>query len=92
MIGPDLVAEIAARVEGEGLGDGLVGVLRGAYPGISFTLCGEDDIANAEPVLERAGFNVYLVDGSGPCLRLGEDYGSASGVVIAEVVSDDEDG
>lgn len=90
MIEPAVVEAIADRIGTEGLDGDLTARLKNIFPGIPFTLCSDDDIGNARPVLERPGFNLYLVDGSDSCLRLGEDYGSATGVVIAEVF-DDED-
>lgn len=68
----------------------LVGRLRGSFPGLSFTVCADDDIIAARPVVERDGFNLYLVDGSSHCLSLTRDAASASGVVVAWVETGDE--
>ena len=67
----------------------LAGELRGAFPGLSFTVCADDDIIGSRPVLEGAGFNLYLVEGSSHCLSLTRDPESAAGVVVAWT-SDDE--
>ncbi len=63
----------------------LVTQLRTAFPGISFTLCDDDDIIGARPVLERPGFNLYLVDASDHCMKLTRFPEHATGVVVAMV-------
>lgn len=60
--------------------------LRAAWPGLHLTLCGDDDVpARLPPVLERPGFNLYLVNGSEHCLTLTNDPEVAIGVVLAWV-------
>lgn len=86
MINPDQLTSIAEQIKGQVLNEGVVSNLRGEYPGIHFTYCMEDDLPNHEPLMECAGFNLYLVDGREHCLRLTRNYEHASGIVIAEVI------
>lgn len=86
MIEPSLLEAVAARVESGEIHAQNVAVLREAFPGTHFTWCMEDDIGMEQPVAERAGFNLYLVDGQAHCLKLTTDMNSASGIVIAELI------
>lgn len=87
MIDTALVEEIAARY-GECRHDPAVLTrLRDAFPTVRFTLCSDDEIGRARPVLERDSFNLYLVGGD-HCLTLTNDFATASGVVLAEVGDD----
>ncbi|MBE0434452.1 MAG: hypothetical protein IBX56_01460 [Methylomicrobium sp.] len=88
MITPELAGAIAATVENEGVDETVIGRLRADHPGIHFTWCLDDDIPNHEPVLERPGFNLYLVDGRDHCLCLTQDWTHASGFVVAEIIDD----
>jgi len=88
MISPDQLQTIADKINGQSLNETVVGSLRGEYPGIHFTYCMEDDIPNHEPLVEGSGFNLYLVDGREHCLCLTRNYEHATGIVIAEVISD----
>lgn len=64
---------------------GLVVRLRADFPALTFTVCADDDVIRARPVVERERFNLYLVDGSSHCMSLTSDAAVASGVVVAEV-------
>ncbi len=88
MITQELAGSIAATVERHGIDETVIGRLRADHPGIHFTYCIDDDIPNHEPVLERAGFNLYLVDGRDHCLCLTQNYEQASGFVVAEIITD----
>lgn len=88
MISPDQLQQIATQINGQTLNEGVISNLRGEYPGIHFTYCMDDDLPNNEPLIEGAGFNIYLVDGREHCLRLTESYDNASGIVIAEVIAE----
>lgn len=88
MISPEQLQTIADKINGQSLNETVVGSLRGEYPGIHFTYCMEDDIPNHEPLVEGSGFNLYLVDGREHCLCLTRNYEHATGIVIAEVISD----
>lgn len=82
----DAIAEAAG---GRPLDDALLADLRKQWPDIHLTLCGDDDVpARLTPVLERPGFNMYLVNGSEHCLTLTNDPELAIGVVLAWVGDD----
>lgn len=81
--------EIAGLVEQQlPLDEAVISKLRSAYPDMHFTYCLDDDITSGKPVLERAAFNVYLVDGREHCLCLTNDHDVATGLVIAEIIED----
>lgn len=85
MIPRETLGQIAdAAAEFRFLDDTTLDHLRGRWPGLRVTICGDDDVpARLSPVLERPGFNVYLVNGSEHCLTLTDDPGVAIGVVLA---------
>jgi hypothetical protein len=93
MITLQTAEEIAARIEASTLSEVLVAELRQAYPGVHFTYCMDDDVhGNATPFVERPGFKLYLVGGNDHCPGLSCSPESASGLVLAEVVvEEDED-
>ncbi|WP_347988546.1 DUF6129 family protein [Methylomonas sp. AM2-LC] len=88
MINPELLESIALKISELPLSETLISTVRSEYPGIHFTYCMEDDIAEHEPLLKYPGFNLYLVDGREHCLCLTRNYEHATGVVIAEVIED----
>jgi len=77
---------IVAHVESGELDEQCITVLRSEFPGLHFTWCMDDDIGSEEAILEREGFNLYLVNGQQHCLSLTTDPSIANGVVIAEVI------
>lgn len=79
---------IAAAVDDPAAPD-LAARLRAQFPGLSFTVCADDDIIGGRPVLARDGFNLYLVDGSSHCMSLTRDADAACGVVVAEVTAEE---
>ena len=91
MIAADQIAALADAVAEQGLDEHAIARLRDAYPQLHFTYCSDDDVgANAKPVAERPGFNVYLVGGTtGHCLTMTNDNEFATGLVFAEVIEDD---
>lgn len=88
MIDPEQVQAIALGLAGQSLNDAVIVELRIAHPNLHFTYCMDDDIPNQTPVLEGDGFNLYLIDGREHCLCLTRDYANATGVVVAEVITD----
>lgn len=89
MISQTLLDDVIRQAEQGALDESLLASLRSAHPGVHFTCCMDDDIAvNAKPVAERPGFNVYLVNSSDHCSVLSNDLGSASGIVLAEIIED----
>jgi hypothetical protein len=81
--------EMAQWAETHGVDDAALSRLRQAYPGVHFTCCLDDDINHAEPALQGAGINLYLVDGRQHCLRLTDELENATGIVLA-VVTEEE--
>ena len=88
MIAQETIDAIVNRVEAGDIHEHNISSLREAFPGLHFTWCMDDDVGSEKPLLQRDGFNVYLVNGQGHCLTLTNDLGLASGVVIAEIVDD----
>lgn len=81
---------IADEVKSKGLDYDTVAALRQSYTNIHFTYCMDDDVTNGKPVLESDTFNMYLIDGREHCLCLTNDYDVATGIVLAEVIEDDD--
>ena len=90
MISMENTQAIADEVISKGLDYDTVSQLRQSYPAIHFTYCMDDDINAGKPVLEADKFNIYLVDGREHCLCLTNDFDVATGIVLAEVIEDDE--
>jgi hypothetical protein len=76
-------------VERAGLSDQTLGALREAFADIHLTYCMDWDIGVGRPARRADGFNVYLVDGRGHCVRFTTDMDAATGLVLAEVEDDD---
>ncbi|HHW77252.1 MAG TPA: hypothetical protein GX399_09555 [Xanthomonadaceae bacterium] len=83
MINPRHLSDIAHLAEKRGVNHAALTQLRQVYPGLYFTHCLDDDVNDVEPVLRGAGINLYLVDGRQRCLRLTEDFQTATGIVLA---------
>lgn len=84
MIATETLAAVADAVGGRPLDEGVLADLRGRFPGLHLTLCGDDDVpARLPPALARPGFNLYLVNGGEHCLSLTNDPDVAIGVVLA---------
>lgn len=89
MISQQLLDDVIRQAEESVLDDALIARLRAANPGVHFTWCMDDDIVvNAKPVVQRPGFNIYLVNSTDHCSVLTNDGESASGMVLAEVIPD----
>lgn len=86
MITVEQVQEIAGKIADLGVDDSTVSTLRQSYPNIHFTYCMDDDLPNNNPVLEQEKFNMYLIDGREHCLCLTNDYQTATGIVVAEII------
>lgn len=85
MIDPQQLQVMADYVERQGLNEQTLSRLRARYTGLHFTWCMDDDIHFRFPVIERDGFNVFLVDSRNHCSTLTRDPEAASGVVFAEI-------
>jgi len=86
MISTEQVNEIAEKIDTLGVDEATVSALRQQYQPIHFTYCMDDDLPNNEPVIEKAAFNLYLIDGREHCLCLTNNYDVATGIVIAEII------
>lgn len=86
MISQATMDAIVARVESGDIDEQSMAALRVEFPGLHFTWCMDDDIGSDQALLEREGFNLYLVNGEKHCLSLTTDPSIANGVVIAEVI------
>ncbi|HRX70128.1 MAG: hypothetical protein KDJ22_07360 [Candidatus Competibacteraceae bacterium] len=75
--------DIAQWASTHGVDYAALSHLRQVYPNLYFTDCLDDDINDAEPVLQGEGVNVYLVDSRQHCLHLTDDPQIATGVVLA---------
>ena len=89
MMNAETIDAIASELEGCGLSEQSLAVLRASHPGIHFTYCMDDDVGLHEPNCARPGFNIYLVDRREHCLKFTGDIGHATGLVLAEVIEDD---
>ena len=90
MIARDVIDRVVAKLGGGPVSLESVGMLRDAFDGLHFTHCLEDEITDdVAPVHSAAGYDVYLVDGSGHCMRLTTDADSATGLLVAEREADD---
>jgi len=90
MLSTEQTDAITSQVMKEGLSEATLTTLRQNHPGVHFTYCMDDDIHSGKPVVERDGFNIYLVDGREHCLCLTNNYDIATGVVLAEVIADED--
>jgi hypothetical protein len=86
----DVLTEVASQAGPILLERELALRLRSSFPGVHFTVCGDDDIP---PRLSAAAGNdvcrLYYVGGGDHCLTLTADAESASGIVVA-LRGDDE--
>jgi hypothetical protein len=85
MITQQQLSEISDFVSAQGMGVNLSTDLRENFKGIHFTICMDDDVVSATPVLEQQQFNLYLIDSSNHCLSFTQNHELATGVVVAEL-------
>ena len=83
-IAADALEQIRTLLEGEGSTAERIASLRKAFPGVSLTRCDASDMDTETPVLETAGFDVYLIDTSEHCARITTQPEAATGLIIAE--------
>ena len=88
MITTEQVNAIATKIETLGVDETTVSALREQYQPLHFTYCMDDDLPNNVPIIEKAAFNLYLIDGREHCLCLTNDYEVATGIVVAEIIPD----
>jgi hypothetical protein len=89
MIAEAQLQAVAKRIASAYLDDALITQLRAEFAPLHFTYCYDDDIGDRTPVIETAQFNLYLIDGREHCLKMTNDYEAATGIVVAEVITDD---
>jgi len=83
----NVMDQVATRARSDG--EALVGHLRGSFPGLHFTVCGEDDIpVRMHAAAGNAFCNLYYVSTGEHCLSLTDDAEAATGLVVA--LCDDE--
>jgi hypothetical protein len=86
MITKSQVNAIVATIETMGVDEATILALRQQYQPVHFTYCMDDDLPNNTPVIEHQDFNLYLIDGREHCLCLTNDYETATGIVVAEII------
>lgn len=92
MIQPERLDQVTRIIERAGLNDQTLSVLREAFTDLHLTYCMDEDIGVGQPIRQAEGFNLYLVDGRGHCMRFTTDLDAATGLVLAEVDADDDAG
>jgi hypothetical protein len=76
-------------VQALGLNEGAIAELRRRWPGVSFTLCSEDDVpARLAAHASGDGYDIYLVSGAEHCVAFTEHIEAATGLVLA-ILSED---
>ncbi len=91
MIASDTLARIADRVSAIGCDESSLPTLRDEFDPVHFSYCMDDDVVGPGPAYSGAGFNLYLIDACEHCLKLTSSLDSATGVLLAEVIEDEED-
>lgn len=81
---------VTTEVEKLGLSETTLSQLRTLFPGVYFTYCMDDDVHSGKAVVERPGFNLYLVGSGDHCLGLTSACESATGIIVAEVIEDED--
>lgn len=88
---PELLQLVCrALAEGNARRPGIDRELREAFPGVTFSLCDDNDIpSRLTPLVTGEGFALYGISSSGHCAALTSNLESASGLAIA--LTDDEE-
>lgn len=91
MITPEFLSRVcSALADGNAHQPDIAKTLREAFPGMSFSLCMDNDIPSRIPALAQGeGFALYGIDTSGHCASLTSSPESATGLAIALI--DDEE-
>lgn len=84
MITEEFLATLCtALADGNARRPGIDRELREAFPGITFTVCEDDDIpSRLKPLAEGEGFALYGVNTCGHCAALTADITAAGGITI----------
>lgn len=84
-ITPEMLAVVYDQAAALGLSEATLATLRQAWPGVHFTLCGEDDVpARLTPALAGETFDIYLVSNAEHCVAFTSQWEAATGLVLAE--------
>ncbi len=76
-------------IKAHGLDETVIAELRRRWPGVSFTLCSEDDVpARLTAHLSGDGYDIYLVSGAEHCVAFTEHIEAATGLVLATLSED----
>ncbi len=76
-------------IQAHGLNEGAITELRRRWPGVSFTLCSEDDVpARLTAYASGDGYDIYLVSGAEHCVAFTEHIEAATGLVLATLSED----
>ena len=86
----ETVNRISTFTQNLDLNDETVTILRKEFPDIHFTYCTDDDILDAHPLESHNKLNLYLVDGRDHCLKFTSALDEATGVVLAEIIDDNQ--
>lgn len=62
----------------------MVQEFRKQFPDVSLTRCDPYDMREETPVKSITGFDLYLVDGRDHCVKITQEAGVATGIVLAE--------
>lgn len=81
---PAALDALVERAEQLGADEAGLAALRREWPGVHFTLCGEDDVpARLAPFRVGPGFDLYLVSNASHCIGFTTQAEFATGVVLA---------
>ena len=90
MVTEEVVNSVAQQLQGVLLDATITQTLRESFPDVHFTYCIDDDVHGPKPVLEDKAFNLYLITTQEHCLAVTSQYNRATGIVVAEVIEEDE--
>lgn len=90
MIAAETIDQVVSKVAELGASEESLQTLRSEFPKIHFTYCMDDDVCGPTPAYEAAAFNLYYIDGRDHCLAFTNDAEIATGIVVAEVIEDED--
>ena len=88
MISQAQLDAVGSSLEGQLINETTISTLRAEFSDIHFSYCMDDDVCGVNPVVEKALFNLYLIDGREHCLTMTNNHAAATGIVVAEVIED----
>lgn len=90
MITQSLIEEVEVRSKDFDDTEKFVAALREVHPKLHITYCMDDDVCGPKPIRELAHTNIYLVNAGETCVSFTPSLENATGLVLAEVIDDDE--